>query len=453
MPSVPRRLFALVPRLPAVLLVVGLALATAAGTRAAEPRVVLVPTTGIVDQVMAKYLHDRIADAAASGATAAIIELDTPGGDLEATRSIVGTLLEAPLPVIVWVAPGGAHAASAGTFITLAANLAYMAPGTNIGAASPIGANGQDIGGTLGEKVKNDAITLITSIAEARGRAVPSAVATVDTATAYSAQEAIDKHLVDGFATDLPTLLAAIDGRVVTVGGQTITLATAGASIDERGMNPFESFLHLLADPNIAFVLFNVGFLGLLIELWHPNYLTGIVGALSIILAFIGFGSLPLNVGGLLLLGLAGILFVLELTVTSHGLLAIGGLVCFTLGAASLYTDAGSPTAANVSVAFPVIAAMLLTTGTFMALIVSAVMRQRSLPPSPSMVGPYMGSGVVGEIRRPTEPLGTVFAVDEEWSARSGDGSVLPRGTPVRVVRQEGLVVVVEPLPTGGSQV
>lgn len=452
MPSVPRRLSVLVSRLPAALVVIGLCLVTAAGARAAEPHVVLVPTTGIVDQVMAKYLHDRIADAVASGATAVVVQLDTPGGDLEATRSIVGTLLDAPLPVIVWVSPSGAHAASAGTFITLSANLAYMAPGTNIGAASPIGANGEDIPGTLGEKVKNDAIKLMTSIAQARGRDIPAAVATVETAAAYTAQEAIDKHLVDGVAPDLTALLAAVDGRTVTVGTMVITLATAGAIIEERGMNPFESFLHLLADPNIAFILFTVGFYGLLFEVMHPNYVTGILGALSIILAFIGFGSLPLNVGGLLLLGLAGILFVLELTVTSHGLLAIGGLVCFTLGAAALYTDAGSPTAPNVSVAFPVIAAMLLTTGAFMALIVSAVIRQRSLPPAPMMAGPSMASGIVGEIRRPTEPLGTVFAADEEWSARSGDGSVLARGTPVRVVRQEGLVIVVEPLPASGPQ-
>ncbi|MGH2408615.1 MAG: NfeD family protein, partial [Candidatus Limnocylindrales bacterium] len=451
--SVPRRLSSLVPRLPAVLLVIGICLAIAGGARAAEPRVVLLPTSGIVDQVMARYLHDRVADAAASGAAAAIIQLDTPGGDLEATRSIVGTLLEAPLPVIVWVSPSGAHAASAGTFITLAANLAYMAPGTNIGAASPIGANGEDIPGTLGVKVKNDAITLITSIAQARGRDIPAAVATVDTAAAYTAQEAIDKHLVDGLAADLPALLAALDGRTVTVGTTVVTLATAGAAIDERGMNPFDSFLHLLADPNIAFILFTVGFYGLLLELFHPNFVTGILGALSIILAFIGFGSLPLNVGGLLLLGLSGVLFMLELTVTSHGLLAVGGLVCFALGGSALYSGTGSPTEPVVSVAFPVIAAMVLTSGAFMSIVVATVVRQRRLAPSPSMVGPYMTSGVVGEIRRPTEPLGTVFAADEEWSARSGDGSVLARGTPVRVVRQEGLVVVVEPLPSGGPQV
>jgi membrane-bound serine protease (ClpP class) len=448
-----RRFAAFVPRLPAALVVLGLCLAAAGGVRADGPRVVVLPTSGIVDQVMATYLHDRVADAAASGASLVVVRLDTPGGSLEATRSIVGTLLDAPLPVVVWVAPSGARAASAGTFITLAANLSYMAPGTNIGAASPVGSGGEDIPGTLGEKVMNDAVALMTSIAEARGRDVAAAVDTVRNARSYTAQRAIDLKLVDGFAADLPALLAALDGQTVKVNGAPVTLATSGLAVDEAGMNAFEDFLHLLADPNIAFILFTVGFYGLLFELQNPNFVTGILGGLAIILAFIGFGSLPLNVGGLLLLGLAGILFVLELTVTSHGLLAIGGLVCLALGAAALYTGAGSPTAPVVSVAFPVIAAMVLTSGTFMTLIVATVLRQRRLPPSPSIVGPGMASGVLGEIRRPTEPIGTIFAADEEWSARSGDGRILTRGTPVRVIRQEGLIVVVEPVQADGSQV
>ena len=447
----PSRAAAALPRLMAVAAVIGLFLAGATGARTAGPWAVVLPTTGVVDQVMAGYLHDRIADAARDGATLVVVRLDTPGGSIDATRSIVGTLLEAPLPVVVWVSPAGARAASAGTFITLAANLAYMAPGTNIGAASPVGGQGEDIGGTLGEKVKNDAIAMIKSIAQARGRDVAAAVATVDTAVSYTAQRALELGLVDGFASDLPALLAAVDGRTVTVGGRTITLATAGATTSETGMNAFESFLHLLADPNIAFILFTVGFYGLLIELSHPNFVTGILGGLAIILAFIGFGSLPLNVGGLLLLGLAGVLFMLEITVTSHGLLAVGGLVCFALGGAALYTGAGSPTAPVVSVAFPVIAAMVLTSGAFMSLIVATVVRQRRLPASPSIIGPHMASGVLGEIRRPTEPIGTIFAADEEWSARSGDGRILPRGTPVRVLRQEGLILVVEPVESAGS--
>ena len=438
-------------RLPAVIGLLGFVLVAASMVRAAEPRVVVLPTTGIVDQVMAGYLRDRVADAAASGASAVVVRLDTPGGSLEATRSIVGTLLDSPLPVVVWVAPSGARAASAGTFITLSANLAYMAPGTNIGAASPVGGQGEDIGGTLGEKVRNDAIALITSIADARGRDVEAAVETVKTAASYTAQEAIDKGLVDGFAADLPGLLAAIDGRTVKVGGAEVTIDTTGATTSEAGMSPFEAFLHLLADPNIAFILFTVGFYGLLFELQNPNFVTGILGALAIILAFIGFGSLPLNVGGLLLLGLAGILFILELTVTSHGLLAIGGLVCLALGAAALYTDVGSPTAPDVAVATPIIVAMVGTTGGFMLVIVTVALRSRRMRPSPGTVGAAIAAGAFGEVRNPLLPVGTVYVAGEEWSARAADERPLQRGTPVRVIRQEGLTVVVEPADHGGS--
>ena len=438
-------------RLPAVIGLLGFVLVAASMVRAAEPRVVVLPTTGIVDQVMAGYLRDRIADAAASGASAVVVRLDTPGGALEATRSIVGTLLDAPLPVVVWVAPSGARAASAGTFITLSANLAYMAPGTNIGAASPVGGQGEDIEGTLGDKVKNDAIALMTSIADARGRDVDAAVETVRSAASYTAQQAIDKGLVDGFAADLPALLAAIDGRTVTVRGLDVTLDTAGAATSESGMSPFEAILHLLADPNIAFILFTIGFYGLLFELQNPNFATGILGALAIILAFIGFGSLPLNVGGLLLLGLAGILFILELTVTSHGLLAIGGLVCLALGAAALYTDVGSPTAPDVAVAMPIIVAMVATTGGFMLVIVTVALRSRHMRPSPGTVGTAIVTGAFGEVRNPLLPVGTVYVAGEEWSARAAGERPLQRGTPVRVIRQEGLTVVVEPADHGGS--
>ncbi len=379
-----------------------------------------------------------------AGATAVVIELDTPGGSLDATRDIVGTLLEAPLPVTVWVAPSGAHAASAGTFITMAANLAYMAPGTNIGAASPVGGQGEDIGGTLGEKVKNDAVKFITGIADARGRAVEPAVKAVVDAAAFSASEAVEVGLVDGIAADLPAVLAAMDGQTVQVAGAPVTVETSNATVEEASMGPFESFLHLLADPNIAFILFMVGFYGLIFELQNPNFVTGTLGALAIILAFIGFGSLPLNVGGLLLIGLAGILFVLELTVTSHGLLTIGGLVCLALGAAALFTDSGSPTAPVVAVGLPTIVAVVASTGLFMGLVVIVAVRSRRMRATPGTVGAGIAAGTVGEVRDPLAPIGTVYAGGEEWSARAADEAALQRGTPVRVVRLDGLTLIVE---------
>ncbi|MET1232358.1 MAG: nodulation protein NfeD [Candidatus Limnocylindrales bacterium] len=432
-------------RLALVFALLGLLLVAAGQVRAAQPRVVVVPATGIVDQVMAGYLEDRIRDAADAGATAVIIELDTPGGSLDATRDIVGTLLDPALPVTVWVAPSGAQAASAGTFITMAANLAYMAPGTNIGAASPVGGQGEDIEGTLGEKVKNDAVAFITSIAEERDRAVDPAVKAVLDASSYTASQAVELDLVDGIAADLSAVLTAMDGQVVEIEGAPHTIETTDAAIEETSMGPLESLLHLLADPNIAFILFMVGFYGLIFELQNPNFVTGILGALAIILAFIGFGSLPLNVGGLLLIGLAGILFILELTVTSHGLLTIGGLVCLALGAAALYTDSGSPTAPVVEVGLPTTIAVVASTGLFMALVVVVAVRSRRMQGSPGTVGMALPAGTVGEVRDPLAPIGTVYAAGEEWSARAADERALQRGTAVHVIRQDGLTLIVEP--------
>ncbi len=335
------RHFARRPSHRPVLLALFGVLLLAAGTRGAGHEVVVLPTTGIVDEGMARYLADGIARAERDDAAAVVIKLNTPGGSLFATNDIVGTLLEAKVPVIVWVAPAGGFAASAGTFITLASNVALMAPGTSIGAASPVSGEGEDITGTEGDKVRNDAIAKITAIAEARHRNVDWAVSAVRDAKSSPVSEAVKVGAVDGMAASLDEVLAFANGRQVEVGGQTITLDLSDASPIEVGMNPFQSFIRLLSDPTIAFLLLSVGSAGLIAELWSPNFVTGILGGLAVILAFIGLGTLPLNVGGLLLIILAMVLFGLEVTVTSHGLLGFGGLVCFALGASALYHGAG----------------------------------------------------------------------------------------------------------------
>ncbi len=309
----------------------------------AGSEVVVLTATGIVDNVMAGYLAEGVAHAEREGAEAVVIELNTPGGSLDATQRIVSTLLEAPLATIVWVTPSGARAASAGTFITLAGHIALMAPGTNIGAATPVGGGGEDIEGDLGQKVLNDAVASIRSIAETRGRNADWAEETVRDARSSPASEALAVGAIDGIAASIDEVIAFAHGKTVTVNGQPETLDLAGATVEELGMNPFQQFLHLLSDPNISFILFTIGFYGILFELQNPNFVTGILGALAIILAFIGFGSLPLNVAGLLLIVLAMILIGLELSVTSHGLLGLGGIVCFALGASALFTQPGDP--------------------------------------------------------------------------------------------------------------
>ncbi|MBI3749388.1 MAG: nodulation protein NfeD [Chloroflexi bacterium] len=421
----------------------------ATGTRGAGREVVVLPTTGIVDQVMARYLADGIARAEREDAAAVVIKLDTPGGDLFSTNDIVGTLLEAKVPVIVWVAPAGGFAASAGTFITLASNIALMAPGTSIGAASPVGGQGETITGTEGDKIRNDAIAKITSIAEARHRNVDWAVSAVRDARSSPVSEAVRLGVVDGMASTLEEVLAFANGRRVEVAGQTVTLDLTDASPVEVGMNPFQQFIRLLSDPTIAFLLFSAGSAGIIAELWSPNFVTGILGALALILAFIGLGALPLNVGGLLLILLAMVLFGLEVTVTSHGLLGVGGLVSFALGASALFTEPGDPFEPVVRVAPVVIVVTTATAAAFLALVVWAAVRSRTMRSPSGVVGSAaaLPAGSVGIVRRPLEPLGSIHVAGEEWSARSVDGRPLERGVQVRVVSTDGLTLLVEPAP------
>jgi membrane-bound serine protease (ClpP class) len=419
-------------------------LLAASGAQAAGPEVIVLPTTGIVDDGMAKYLADNIQVAEERHAAAVVIKLNTPGGALTSTNDIVGTLLESTVPIIVWVAPAGGFAASAGTFITLASNIALMAPGTSIGAASPISGEGTDIGGTLGKKVLNDAIAKITSIAEERGRNVDWAVSTVRDARSSPVSEAVSHGAVDGEAATIDEVIGFANGKTVKTAAGQIVLDLNGATITEQTMNPFLAFIRLLADPTIVALLFSTGSIGLLAELYSPNFVTGILGTLMILLALIGLGTLPLNVGGLLLILLGTVLFGLELTVTSHGLLGFGGVVCLGLGLSALFTGPVDPFEPLVRVATPVILVISTTAATFVALIVFGAIRSRR-------VGLGIGSrvhvatGATGEVRSPLSPIGSVIAAGEEWSAKTADGRSLERGTPIRVIKVEGLTLTVEP--------
>ena len=445
-----RRLARIIYGVPLLLGLFGLVTGAMRGADGGR-HVVVLPTEGIVDNVMAGYVAEGIGRAERDGAAAVVIRLNTPGGSVDATQRITSTLLESRVPTIVWVAPAGGWAASAGTFITLAGHVAVMAPGTFIGAASPVLGTGDDIPETMRDKTFNALMASIRSIAEERGRNVDWAVSAVERAVSASATEAVALDVVDGMAGSIEDVIAFANGREVRVGGATTTLELEGATAAELPMNPFQAFLHLLSDPNIAALLFSTGSLGLIYELISPNFVTGILGALMIILAFIGFGSLPLNVGGLLLMGLGLMLFVLEFTVISHGLLTIGGLVCFALGASALYTEPGNPAAPDVSVALPLIATMTITAAVFMGIALVTVLRTRRRLPALTAIGFGAGQsmtlspGTPGEVRAPIAPVGSVYAGGEEWSARSV-GPPLDRGTPVRVVDQDGLTLIVEPI-------
>lgn len=427
-------------------------LVLAGSIRGAGPEVIVLPTTGIVDEGMARYLADGIARAKEDGAAAVVIELNTPGGSLAATQDITRALLEAEVPIIVWVAPAGGFAASAGTFITLSGNLALMAPGTSIGAASPVGAQGEDITGTEGQKVLEIAIAMITSIADARDRPVDWAISTVKDAKAYTVSQAIAAGAVDGQAATIDEVLAFANGRTVTTRAGDVTLDLVDATVTELSINPFLAFIRLLSDPNIAFLLLSIGSAGLLAEVWSPNFVTGIIGALAIILAFIGLGALPLNVGGLILIVFGMVLFGLELTVTSHGLLGFGGVVSLALGASALFTTPGDPFQPFARVALPVILTVTITFGVIMVLIVWGAIRSRTVMATPGTAGAPFVIGSHGSVRRPLEPLGSVYVAGEEWSARAAEGARLERGVPVRVVAVDGLTLVVEPDASSSSE-
>ncbi len=420
---------------------------------AVDNGVAVMPVNGVVDAVLATYVEEGLAQAERDGAIAVVLAIDTPGGDLAQTRRIVKALLAAPIPVITWVTPSGAHAASAGTFLTLAGHVAVMTPGTNIGAASPVTGGGEDIPETMERKVIEDTTALMRSITTTRGRDAEWAESTITDAVAATATEAVEVGAVDGLAGTIEEVLEFADGRTVTLPGTgEVVLATAGAEPYDLAMNPFQGFLHLLSDPNIALILFTVGFYGLLYEVISPNFVTGILGAISIILAFIGFGSLPLNLAGLLLIALGVLMFVLEFTVISHGLLTVAGIVCFALGASALYTAPGTPTAPSVDVDPAVIFVLTGLTAAYMAFVLLVVVRwrRRQALLGPASTALVHADGAVGSVRSILAPIGIVYAAGEDWTARSSDERPIVPGTPVRVVGQEGLTLIVEPLEAPG---
>jgi membrane-bound serine protease (ClpP class) len=413
------------------------------------PEVVVLPTSGVVDDVMAGYIAGGVSRAESDHAAAVIIQLDTLGGSEASMLSIVGSL-DASIPTIVWVGPTGASAASAGTFITLSSNLAYMAHGTNIGAASPVAANGADIasvyGQTEADKSMQFAVSKIQAIAQLRHpQAVQWAVTTVSQAKAYTAEDALAAHGVDGIATSLDDVLNQADGQTVTTSAGQVTLHTKGAVVVTVGEDLVQSFLHTLDDPNIAFILLVIGVLFVAVEFFHPTLLMGLIGAVCLVLSFYGSGSLPLNVLGVVLVVMGIGMLILETTIPSHGLLTIGGIGAFVVGAIAFYGSPG-PFLPSVAVAWPIIGVMTAAAAAYGMLLVGALMqmRRQPVPVGAGLVGIDKVVGLVGKVQADLAPVGTVYVGREAWSARTKDGSRLDRDAKVRIVGQEGLTLIVE---------
>jgi membrane-bound serine protease (ClpP class) len=424
---------------------------SAGAPEATGPKVEIVETSGVVDDVMADYVAGAIGRAESDGAAAVILQLDTPGGSEDAMKRIDNSL-HSKIPTIVWVGPSGARAASAGTFITLSANLAYMANSTNIGAASPVAANGSDISAAYGQteaaKAMSDASAAMRGIAQERhpdAGAVAAAVATVENARSYSAQEASALKMINGVADSMDAVLAQADGQTVTTTAGQVVVHTKGATTVTINEDVIQSFLHTLDDPNIAFILLVIGVLLVLIELFHPTLLMGLTGALCLALAFYGSGSLPLNVLGVFLVVLGIGMIVLEPNVPSHGLLTVGGIAVFVVGAVAFYGSPGPYLPAS-AVAWPIIVVMTALAAAYGLLLVGTLLRLRRqpVPVGAGLVGIDSVVGTVGQVQADLSPVGTVYVGREAWSARMKDGSSVSRGTKVRVLGQDGLTLIVE---------
>jgi membrane-bound serine protease (ClpP class) len=392
---------------------------------------------GNVDPVMERYLERGIDDAEDNNARAIVLKLDTPGGLLDTTRNIVTDISDSRVPVIVWVAPSGAHAASAGTFITIAGHVAAMAPGTNIGAASPVGGSGEDIEGTLGEKIENDTAAFIRSIAEERGRNAEWAETAVREAASISATEAVELDVVDFVARDLEDVLTQADGLAVTTVGGRVVLDVAEAPVVENDMTLFERFLSVIADPNIAFLFLSIGGVLLLFGLLHAGtFLPETLGALMLVLGFFALSVIPYNEVGVILLGLGLLLLTAELFVPGTGALgAIGGIALILGG---LFLTSSDDPDFRVSLWVLIPTAVLITV--FVVFVLQILVKTRRMP---VLSGKQRIIGGTGVASTHLTPDGKVQFQGEQWNATATEAGILA-GETVRVTDVEGLVLSVE---------
>jgi membrane-bound serine protease (ClpP class) len=386
-----------------------------------------------ITPVTRTYFDDVLETARRESAAAVVIELDTPGGLLDATRDIVSAFLDSPVPVFVWVGPGGARAASAGTFLTMAAHVASMAPGTNIGAASPISMGGSVSDSTLSHKLFNDTAAFVRTIAEKRGRNAEWAERAVREAESITETEALELGVIDWVAKDVEELVRLADGMVVELPAGDVTLDLAGAELERKPLSLRFRLLSLLANPNVAYIFLMLGIYGVFFELSNPGSIfPGVVGAIFLIVAFFSMQTLPMNYAGLMLILLGVVLFILEIKITSFGLLTIGGLVCSFLGALMLFDSPVPALRASLSVIIP----LTLVTGAAFATGVALAVRTLRTPATTGSEGMI---GLRGVARSELAPEGTIDVHGEIWRA-SATGTV-SAGEPVIVTGIEGLLL------------
>jgi membrane-bound serine protease (ClpP class) len=391
----------------------------------------------IINPATAKFITDSIDEAAQQGAQCLIIQLDTPGGLMESMRIIVKKILASNIPIIVYVAPGGARAASAGVFITIAAHIAVMAPGTHIGAAHPVtlGAEGKE-SKTMTEKVVNDAVADIKATAKTRGRNVDWAEKAVRKSVSITDEEALKLKVIDFISPDLQDLLTKIDGKVVKFDGVTRTLLTKGVKPRSIQMSWRDRLLDIISNPTIAYILLMLGIYGIFFELSSPGaILPGVVGGIFLILAFYALQMLPVNYAGLALIFFAIILFIAEIKVVSHGLLAVGGVISLLLGSLMLFQSPGEYMKISLSVIIP---AVLVSAGFFIFAITKAV-KARLTKPTTGMEGLV---GEVGIASTTIAPEGKISIHGEFWNVISNQ--TVEKGEKVQVIGSANLKLKVK---------
>ncbi len=388
---------------------------------------------GIINPATAKFIVDSIDEATQQGAQCLIVQLDTPGGLMESMRIIVKKELSSTIPIIVYVAPGGARAASAGVFVTMAANIAVMAPGTHIGAAHPVTLGGGEAkeSKTMTEKIVNDTVAFVKNIAKTRGRNADWAEKAVVKSVSITDEEALKLNVIDLIAPDIPTLLSKIDGRVVKMDGATRTLHTKGVQPKPIQMSWRDRLLEIISNPTIAYILLMLGIYGIFFELSSPGaILPGVVGGIFLILAFYALQMLPVNYAGLALILFAIILFIAEIKVVSHGLLAVGGVISLFLGSLMLFRSPVEYMRVSLSVIIP---AVLVSAAFFIFAVTRAINARLKRPTTGA-------EGLVGEVgiaSTPIAPEGKVAIHGEFWNATSDQN--IEKGAKVQVTGVKNL--------------